>query len=69
MNSNQGKISVQYYRTQKILSMIAKTALKRVLDRLSEKRKIVSIFRGYYLIIPPQYLSKEFYHLPFSLTD
>jgi hypothetical protein len=33
-------------------------ALKRRLDRLSEQEKVVSIFKGYYIIIPPQYLSK-----------
>lgn len=33
-------------------------AIKRSLSRLTEKGKVVSISRGYYLIIPPQYSSK-----------
>lgn len=33
-------------------------AIKRSLDRLSKKEKVVSIYRGYYLIIPPQYAAK-----------
>lgn len=32
--------------------------IKRSLSRLSAKGKIVSIYKGYYLIIPPQYASK-----------
>ncbi len=34
------------------------TAVKRVLSRLSAKGKIVSLYKGYYLIIPPQYTTK-----------
>jgi predicted transcriptional regulator of viral defense system len=33
-------------------------AVKRALSRLSAKGKIVSLYKGYYLIIPPQYTSK-----------
>lgn len=33
-------------------------ALKFALHRLSEKGKVLSIYKGYYLIIPPQYSSK-----------
>ncbi|MBE0673840.1 MAG: type IV toxin-antitoxin system AbiEi family antitoxin [Bacteroidales bacterium] len=33
-------------------------ALKRALSRLSEKGKIISIYKGFYLILPPQYASK-----------
>lgn len=36
----------------------SETALKRMLDRLSEKEKIVSVFKGYYIIVPPQYSTK-----------
>src|SRR5659263_273828 len=32
--------------------------IKRSLSRLSAKGQIVSIYKGYYLIIPPQYASK-----------
>ncbi|MEA1787739.1 type IV toxin-antitoxin system AbiEi family antitoxin [Arenibacter sp. GZD96] len=33
-------------------------AIKRALSRLSTKGKIISLYKGYYLLIPPQYLSK-----------
>lgn len=33
-------------------------AIKRALSRLSTKGKIISIYKGYYLLIPPQYTSK-----------
>lgn len=32
--------------------------IKRALSRLSAKGQIISIYKGYYLIIPPQYASK-----------
>ena len=35
----------------------SETALKRMLDRLSKKEKIVSVFKGYYIIVP-QYSAK-----------
>jgi predicted transcriptional regulator of viral defense system len=33
-------------------------AVKRALSRLSSKGKIISLYKGYYLVIPPQYASK-----------
>jgi predicted transcriptional regulator of viral defense system len=33
-------------------------ALKRALSRMSAKGKIISIYKGYYLILPPQYAIK-----------
>lgn len=33
-------------------------AIKRALSRLSAKGKIVSLHKGYYLLVPPQYASK-----------
>jgi predicted transcriptional regulator of viral defense system len=33
-------------------------AVKRALSRLSAEGKIISIYKGYYLIIPPQYTNK-----------
>lgn len=33
-------------------------AVKRALSRLSNKGRIVSLYKGYYLIIPPQYTNK-----------
>ncbi|MDJ1466192.1 type IV toxin-antitoxin system AbiEi family antitoxin domain-containing protein [Xanthocytophaga flava] len=40
-------------------------AVKRALNRLSTKGKILSLYKGYYLFIPPQYASKGI--LPVSL--
>lgn len=34
------------------------TAVKRALSRLSSKGKVLSVFKGYYLILPPQYATK-----------
>lgn len=36
----------------------SRIALKRSLSRLSEKGEIISVYKGYYLIIPPQYRSR-----------
>lgn len=36
----------------------SETAIKFALKRLADKGKIISIFKGYYLIIQPQYASK-----------
>lgn len=33
-------------------------AIKRAIDRLSNKRRIISAYRGFFLIIPPEYASK-----------
>ncbi|MEZ4829608.1 MAG: type IV toxin-antitoxin system AbiEi family antitoxin [Bacteroidia bacterium] len=37
---------------------LSDTAIKFALKRLSDKGKVLSIFKGYYLIIPPQYAIK-----------
>jgi predicted transcriptional regulator of viral defense system len=42
----------------KIFPNLTRTALKYSLIRLSKKKKIISLHKGYYLIIPPQYESK-----------
>ena len=36
----------------------SEVAMKRSLNRLSRKEKIVSIHKGYYIIVPPQYASR-----------
>lgn len=36
----------------------SETAIKSALKRLADKGKIISIYKGYYLIIPPQYFGK-----------
>jgi len=40
------------------LSNYTATGIKRALSRLTAKGKIISIHKGYYLIIPPQYFSR-----------
>lgn len=55
---SKGKLAFSIAELKRHFSNDTETALKRVLDRLSEKEKIVSIFKGYYVIVPPQYSAK-----------
>ena len=55
---SKGKLAFNLVELRQSFPSDTETALKRVLDRLSEKEKVVSIFKGYYIIIPPQYSSK-----------
>jgi len=55
---SKGKLAFNLAELRQRFQSDTETALKRVLDRLSEKEKVVSIFKGYYIIIPPQYSSK-----------
>ncbi|MBK9732620.1 MAG: hypothetical protein IPO83_15305 [Chitinophagaceae bacterium] len=55
---SKGKLAFNLAELRHRFQSDTETALKRVLDRLSEKEKVVSIFKGYYIIIPPQYSSK-----------
>jgi len=43
---------------QQEISDYSDIAVKRALSRLSTKGKILSLYKGYYLIIPPQHTSK-----------
>jgi predicted transcriptional regulator of viral defense system len=52
---SNGKNAFSLKLAHDAFSELSETAVKRSLDRLSKKRKIISIYRGYYLIIPPQY--------------
>ncbi len=54
----QGKNSFALEHLEKELPGYTSTGIKRVLARLSAKGKIISILKGYYLIISPQYASK-----------
>jgi predicted transcriptional regulator of viral defense system len=54
----RGAYSFATERLQAELPDYSDTAIKRVLSRLSTKGKIISLYKGYYLIIPPQYASK-----------
>ena len=55
---SKGKLAFSLAELKQSFANDSETSLKRVLDRLSEKEKVVSIFKGYYVIIPPQYSSK-----------
>ena len=55
---SKGKLAFNLDELRQSFKSDTETALRRVLDRLSEKQKVVSIFKGYYIIIPPQYSSK-----------
>ena len=55
---SKGKLAFSLAELKKNFESDSETSLKRVLDRLSEKEKVVSVFKGYYVIVPPQYSSK-----------
>lgn len=37
---------------------LSESAVKRALDRLSNKGRILSVYKGFYLIVPPEYTSR-----------
>lgn len=53
-----GQLSFSLEKLESELTGYSKIAIKRALNRLSVKGKIVSIYKGYYLIIPPEYSKK-----------
>lgn len=55
---SKGKLAFSLTELKQSFKNDSETSLKRVLDRLSEKEKVVSVFKGYYVIIPPQYSTK-----------
>lgn len=55
---SKGRLAFSFAELKKSFANDSETALKRALDRLSEKEKVVSVFKGYYVIIPPQYSAK-----------
>lgn len=55
---SQGKNAFSLKLLEKELPNYTPIGIKRALSRLSEKGIIISIYKGYYLIIPPQYSSK-----------
>ena len=55
---SRGKLAFSLAELKKSFENDSETSLKRVLDRLSEKEKVVSVFKGYYVIVPPQYSLK-----------
>jgi predicted transcriptional regulator of viral defense system len=55
---SQGKFSFSLDLLGKELPKYSTIAIKRALSRLTTNGKIISVYKGYYLIIPPQYASK-----------
>lgn len=55
---SKGKLAFSLQELKSSFEKDRETSLKRMLDRLSEKQKVVSVFKGYYVIVPPQYFSK-----------
>ena len=55
---SEGEIAFSLKQVKKAFAAQSDIAVKRSLNRLSVKGKIVSILKGYYLIIPPQYASR-----------
>lgn len=55
---SKGKLAFSLSQAQEAFSDLSEDAVKLALNRLSKKEKILSIYKGYYLIIPPQYASK-----------
>ncbi len=54
----KGKHAFSLGLLEEELPSYTSTGYKRALSRLSAKGKIVSIYKGYYLIVPPQYASR-----------
>ncbi|MBX3290068.1 MAG: type IV toxin-antitoxin system AbiEi family antitoxin [Acidobacteria bacterium] len=53
-----GRNAFSLDRAEKELPQYSETAIKRSLNRLSRKGKIVSAHKGYYVIVTPQYSSR-----------
>ncbi len=56
---SKGKLSFSLEEVKSAFKDDTYTTIKFGLNRLVQKQKIVSIFKSYYLIIPPQYSSKR----------
>lgn len=55
---SEGKISFSLKQAIKVFPNHSEPAVKQALHRLSIKGNVISIHKGYYLIIPPQYASR-----------
>lgn len=54
----QGRYGFALSELKKANEELSAAAAKLALKRLSDKGKVLSVFKGYYLMIPPQYVSK-----------
>ena len=50
-----GKLSFSLEEVKSTFPQLSDTAIKMSLNRLAKKKKVLSVFRGYYLIVPAQY--------------
>jgi predicted transcriptional regulator of viral defense system len=57
-HQSKGQLSFSLNELRQKFNQDSETAIKQLLERLTRNEKIVSVFKGYYIIIPPQYLSK-----------
>jgi predicted transcriptional regulator of viral defense system len=57
-HQSKGKLAFSLKELRQSFKDDSAFALKQVLERISKRGKILSIHKGYYLIIPPQYSSK-----------
>lgn len=55
----EGKLCFSLRDLEKKFSNQSAAAIKLSLNRLSKKNKIVSVYRGFYLIIPPEYQARK----------
>jgi predicted transcriptional regulator of viral defense system len=55
---SRGRHAFSWEELQQALPEHSAIALKRALNRLAAQNKIVSLHKGYYLIVPPQYAAK-----------
>ena len=55
---SKGRLAFSLESLRKEANTLSEDAIKLALNRLSGKRKILSIHKGYYLIIPPIYQNK-----------
>ncbi|MCC6837051.1 MAG: hypothetical protein IT234_00815 [Bacteroidia bacterium] len=55
---SEGKISFSLRQAIEAFPKLSEIAVKSSLKRLSVKGNVISIYKGYYLIIPPQYASR-----------
>lgn len=55
---SRGRYGFSLHELREEFKHRSNTAIKQALNRLTNKGKVLSIFRGYYLIVPPQYSTR-----------
>jgi len=66
---SKGAYSFAFESARRELKGYTEVALTRALSHLSGKGKIISVYKGYYLILPPQYARKGILPPPLFLDD